>query len=96
MKSKYLVDLATFELPTVDVEITAFVEKQEVYWGNNFYKIGIMHNGVIYREVLCEEGLSELISFHNFIGDYGYTDLVGDKGHIKNYSSLFVHKSALR
>ncbi|MFZ7197770.1 hypothetical protein [Avibacterium avium] len=96
MKSKYLVDITTFELPPVDAEITTFIEKQEVYWGDDFYKIGIMHNGVIYREILCEEGLIELISFHNFIGDHGYTDLVGDKGHIKSYSSLFVRNSDIR
>lgn len=96
MKSKYLVDTATFELPEIDPLITEFVEKQEVGWGDDVFYLGVMHNGVIYRRLMCEEGAHDFIPFKEFMHDHGYTELVGESSSLKGYSMLFVHNSALR
>ncbi|OOF60831.1 hypothetical protein BH925_04145 [Rodentibacter pneumotropicus] len=96
MKSQYLVDISTFELPEIDSAITAFVENQDTYWADDIYRLAIMHRGIIYRVVTCEEGFSDLIPFTEFMHDYGYIDLAKDRGHFKGYSSLFIHKADLR
>lgn len=96
MKSKYLIDPTQFELPEIDPLITAFVEKQTTYWADDIFHLAIQHNGVVYRVVICEEGISDLMPFNDFMHDHGYIDLAGNNGSFKGYSSFFVHKSTLR
>lgn len=95
MKSQYLVDCSTFELPAIDAEITAYVQAQESYWAETDYRVGIMHNGVIYRLIICDEDLPELIAFTQWIVPQGYTDIVGERGIMNGYSSIFVPNSDL-
>ncbi|MBS6009691.1 MAG: hypothetical protein KH943_08050 [Haemophilus parahaemolyticus] len=96
MKSKYLVDPTTFELPAIDAEITAFVENQAVKYADEVFHMAIEHNGKVYRVVTCEEGLTDLQDFNNFMNKHGYTDLAWEWGSHKGYSSYFVIKSNLR
>lgn len=95
MKSKYLIDPTSFELPEIDPLITAFVKKQKTYWADDIFHLAIQHNGMVYRIVTCEEGLSDLIPFTEFMHDHGYVDLAKDNGAYKGYSSFFVHKADL-
>lgn len=95
MKSKYLIDPLTAELPEIDPLITAFVEKQKTYRADDIFHLAISHNNEVYRVVTCEEGLSDLIPFTELMHDHGYVDLAGDNGSYKGYSSYFVHKSTL-
>lgn len=94
MKLKYLVDPAAFERPAIDAALTDYVETNHSDYWDEHYKIGIMHNGVIYRALYCD--FHEIISFHQWLVPQGYTDLVGNRGALKGYSSLFVHNSDLR
>lgn len=96
MKSKYLVDTTTFELPAIDAEITAFVEKRPVHNADEIFHLAIEHNGVVYRVVTCEEGFSDLQAFNNFMNQHGYTDLAWEWGSHKGYSSYFVNNATLR
>lgn len=95
MKSKYLVDISTFELPEIDPLITDFVEKQEVYWGDDIFHMAISHNGVVYRVVTCEEGASDFIPFSELMHDHGYTDLAKETGNYKGYSLFFAYTASL-
>lgn len=94
MKSKYLIDPETFELPTIDSIITEFVKHRPVYYGDEVFPLAIEHNGVCYRVVICEES-EDLFDFNDLMLKHGYKDLAWEQGAYKGYSSYFVHKSAL-
>ena len=85
MKSKYLIDPTTFELPAFDAQITQYVEeKGEDPWGSTNCYIGIYHNGVLYRR-LTAEGLTEWAGCDNFLFSLGLTKIEAEHG----YDSLF-------
>lgn len=85
MKSKYLIDPATFALPAIDASISAFVEeKGEDPWGSTNCYIGIIYNGTRYRQLIAE-GLTEWVACDYFLIDLGLTKLEPVHG----YDSLF-------
>ena len=85
MKSKYLIDPTTFELPAFDAQITQYVEeKGEDPWGSTNCYIGIYHNGVLYRR-LTAEGLTEWVGCDNFLFSLGLNKIEAKQG----YDSLF-------
>lgn len=89
MKSKYLVDTTTFELPDFDKSLSEYIRLHETYWGSVTYIIGIMHNGVLYRCIICDDGLGEFVGCCEWLNKQGYTNLLPGKP--KNgYDAIFV------
>lgn len=85
MKSKYLIDPTTFQLPAIDARISAFVEeKGENPWGSTNCYIGIIYNGTRYRQLIAE-GLTEWVACDHFLIDLGLKKLESAHG----YDSLF-------
>ncbi|OOF82509.1 hypothetical protein BKG93_11250 [Rodentibacter ratti] len=85
MKSQYLVDISTFELPEIDAQISQYVEEEgEHPWGSTNFFIGIYFNGSLYRR-LTAEGLTEWVGCDNFLFSLGLTKIESTRG----YDSLF-------